>query len=260
MTRDEDKVERTFRRFRKSLDRILRTNAPKEVHDLRTRSRRLEAAIHALELEDEPAAHRLLKTTTRLRRRAGKVRDLDVLTGFTRQLAVPGQEEALAALAEHLSAQRKKAARRLKSTVSNHREAARRALKRCRKQLLAHLDVQEKIEFAAATLQAALSISPRIGAADLHRYRIKLKELRYTLELSANSDAELVSTLEEATGAIGEWHDWSELQSITTELFQERQEFDLLNAIRSTASAKLHNALTLAGELHKRYFSRATAH
>lgn len=242
------------------MNRIQRSDAPKEVHDLRTRSRRLEAAIHATLPEDDPPARRLLKAVSRLRKKAGKVRDLDVLAGFVSQLAVPGQEDALTQLAEHLSTQRKKATRKLKAIVSNHREAAKRSLKRCRKLLLAHVDRQEKVESSAGILQATLSTSPRISVANLHRYRIKLKELRYTLELSANSDGELVSTLVEVTGAIGEWHDWSELQAIAGELFQGREERDLLNAIRSTVSAKLRNALTLADELHKRYFSKAAAH
>lgn len=256
MTRGEDNLAETFRRFAQSLDQ---GTTPKSVHDLRTRSRRLEAAIHAVLPTDAPAVRRLLKTTARLRRQAGRVRDLDVLIGYASQLAVPGLEGALALLQDHLTAQRKKKARKLRDAVSTHRKTANRALKQCRK-LLQPEAQQAKIESAAGTLEAELAHWTRIGSANLHRYRIKLKELRYTLELSADTDAELMSSLVEATGAIGEWHDWSELQSTATELFQERQELDLLNAIRTTASAKLHNALRLTSELHNRYFSKAVAH
>lgn len=258
MTRDEDKVEWTFRRFRKSLDRILCSSVPEEVHDLRTRSRRLEAAIHALQPEDEPSARHLLKTTARLRKRAGTVRDLDVLTGFVRQLVIPGEEGGLAQLAEHLSTQRKRAARRLNDAVSRRKQAARRALKQCRKQLEAGNEQQEKIETAAERLQAALA-APRPGLASLHDYRIKLKELRYTLELAPDSDPELLGSLAEVTGAIGEWHDWSELHALAADLLRRAEHRALLNAIRSTAEAKLHNALSLAAALHQRYFSKAAA-
>lgn len=261
MPRDEDKPVKVLRRFTRLMDRALQSCSPRNVHNLRTGSRRLEATIHAVQLEDERPALRIIKIARRLRKRAGRVRDRDVSTEFIQKLAVPGQEDALAQFAEHLSTQRKKAARRLKDAISDHRKAAKHALKQYRTLLLAHAEEhQEKIESAADRLQGVLAASPRISQASLHDYRIKLKELRYTLELLPESDPEFSNGLAEVTGAIGEWHDWGELQSLTVEFLHRVEHRDLLNAIRSTTGQKLSNALSLATELHKRYFSKAAAH
>ena len=258
MTRDESKPMETLRQFSQSLDRVLRSRSPEAVHNLRTRSRRLEAALRAILGEDDPSARSLLKTATRLRKWAGHVRDLDVLAGFTCQLAGSGKQESLAQLAEHLSAQRKRAARRLKTTVSTREQATRRALKQCRK-LLKSEGQQEQVETAAEKHQRSLAASSHPDAANLHDYRIRLKELRYTLELSPGSDEEFFASLVEAIGAIGEWHDWSELQALAADLLRGAAHRDLLDAIRTNAEAKLRNALPLATALHQRYFSKAAA-
>lgn len=49
--------------------------------------------------------------------------------------------------------------------------------------------------------------------------RLKLKELRYVLELS-NDKERLASALKEVTETIGEWHNWAELEAIAKDLAQ----------------------------------------
>ncbi|HZY74490.1 MAG TPA: CHAD domain-containing protein, partial [Edaphobacter sp.] len=118
MAFDQDALSQSLHRLGKSLKRVRRSAEPEDVHQLRTRSRRLEAAIHALGLEDDPSVRRLLKIVTPLRRKAGKVRDMDVLLGLASRLARAGDDDALVQLLEGLAERRRKAARKLQSSVA----------------------------------------------------------------------------------------------------------------------------------------------
>ena len=102
MAADQDKLPKSLRKLGKSLKRVLHSSSPENIHQLRTGSRSLEAVIHALQLENKPRARRLLKTVVSLRRKAGKVRDMDVLIGFASKLATPGQNDALVQLLDRL--------------------------------------------------------------------------------------------------------------------------------------------------------------
>jgi len=253
MADDRDKPEKTLKRFGKSLKRALRSTSPKRVHQLRTGSRRLEAAVHALTLEDKPRCRRMLKSVARIRKKAGKVRDLDVLIRFTSQLAAPGHDESTSQLLDHIEAERRKSARKLHRSISRRFRDTRRRLKRSRSLFQSNgkaVDRQQsKIASAAAAISAELASWPRLTRANLHRYRLRLKELRYTLELIRDSDPGLIDSIGEVTDAIGTWHDWSELYATASALFEGRQALDLLRAIRSTVSAKLSDALVLASAM-----------
>ena len=78
-----------------------------------TNTRRFEAVFQALSLDEEGIDKELLKDLGRLRKSAGKVRDMDVLTAFASNVHPRGEEECLVKLLEHLGAQRKKQAGKL---------------------------------------------------------------------------------------------------------------------------------------------------
>lgn len=250
MADDRDKPEKTLKRFGKSLKRALRSSSPKRVHQLRTGSRRLEAAVHALLLEDETRCRRLLKAVTRIRKRAGRVRDLDVLIQLASQLAAPGQEESVSQLLDHIEAQRRKGARRLHRSIEHRFKEARHWLKRCRSLLQSNDGGQQaKIASVADAVSTDLASWPRVTHENLHQYRLRLKELRYTLELSVDSDSDQIDRIAEVTDAIGTWHDWNVLYATAKDLFEGRQALDLLRVIRFTVSAKLHDALAVASAM-----------
>lgn len=253
---DRHKRPKVLRQVVKSLKRVRQDSSPGNVHKLRTRSRRLEAAIQALALEDEPRAHRLLKSVSRLRKKAGKVRALDVFIRFAAKLATPGQEDSLVQLLDHLGAKRQKADRKLHRAISDSGKSAKRQLKKCSSLFQpdgeSPAEQQLKLVSAASELSTELVSWPRLSRANLHTYRLKVKELRYTLQLIDGSNAEVIGSLGELTDAIGEWHDWSELYTVASKLFEGTRRLFLLSPIRSTASAKLRHALSLAQAMQKR--------
>ncbi len=82
MALDLNRAEKPVRKLRKLLKKMSNPPTPEEVHDFRTNSRRVDATLKAFSLDSEPSSRRLLKRLARLRKRAGKVRDMDVLTDF----------------------------------------------------------------------------------------------------------------------------------------------------------------------------------
>ena len=81
MAIDADRMHKPVRKLRKLLEKMGSQPAAKDVHDLRTSSRRLEASFQALSLDGGRNGRKVLKKVRKIRKRAGKVRDMDVLTG-----------------------------------------------------------------------------------------------------------------------------------------------------------------------------------
>jgi len=254
-------LPQSLRRFGKSLKRVLRSGSPEDVHQLRTRSRRLEAAVRALRIEDEPSVRHLLKIVTPLRKRAGKVRDMDVLIGLASHLAAAGDgdndDDALVRLLEGLAERRRKAVRKLQSSAAEEIESVQGLLKRCRplfhSEGVAFAEQQSKAVSAAFRLSEELESWPRLTRTNLHRYRLKVKALRYTAEIIEGSDAGFIGSLIRVTDAIGEWHDWSELHSIAIGILKDSPQSGVLRAIRSTVAEKLRAALVVAGAMQGQY-------
>lgn len=86
MSLDSNQVQKPVRKLRKIIKKAGKEPSSQEVHDLRTNSRRLEASLAALSLHSKGNGRRLLKDLSRVRKRAGKVRDMDVLTGYAATL------------------------------------------------------------------------------------------------------------------------------------------------------------------------------
>ena len=266
MALDQEKIRKTIRKLRKSLERNSQWRSPEKVHDLRTRSRRFEAVMRALMFDQKPSGDRLLKTVAWIFKQAGKVRDMDVLTAFVSGLTIEGpaahsdahNDSCVAQLLQHLQEQRQKSALKLHARIGKHGKPVRHQLQQCFTHLpgkgeAADLD-QLHANATAFALQLAgeLAAWPHLTVANMHPYRLKVKELRYTLQMAEGDDTPFVSMLEEITDAIGEWHDWSTLQEIATEVFKRHLGCAVAKAIRSTALAKRHDALLLANTMRKK--------
>jgi CHAD domain-containing protein len=86
MSLDPAKLQEPLRRLRKLLKNFPKQPSPEQVHNLRTRTRRVEAMLRALMLTSRRNGRRLFQELAPVRKKAGKVRDMDVLTGFSASL------------------------------------------------------------------------------------------------------------------------------------------------------------------------------
>jgi CHAD domain-containing protein len=80
MAIDADRIHKPVRKLRQFLKKSPAKPTSGEIHDLRTNSRRLETAVDAIGPRNKNQ-ERVLRDLTRVRKRAGKIRDMDVLVG-----------------------------------------------------------------------------------------------------------------------------------------------------------------------------------
>jgi len=119
MALDPKKLEKSFVKLRKLVRKMSKRATQDEVHDLRTNTRRVEATLQALQLNRSQEGRHVLRAVTPMRKKAGDVRDMDVLTGFAAGLACKGDEQCLVKLLEHLGQERGRGARKLRKTGRN---------------------------------------------------------------------------------------------------------------------------------------------
>lgn len=274
MVLELERAERPLQQMRRLLKKLPADPAPGEVHKLRTRARKIEAVAATLEAADSRRTRRLLKLIKPVRKAAGDVRDMDVLTGDLLHMPHGGHEggngDALLRLVEHLGTMRRKSAGELVETVNRQRGPARRSLKKYVKLVEsvgkgkkpAPIEIARALESAdgsgslASTLMTELRAWPRLNARNIHPFRLKVKELRYVLRLFPGADRGLEDSLGKVKDEIGDWHDWQQLAGIAREVLDARKDRGLLMQIEATAKEKLTQALAGANALRRRYLQR----
>ncbi len=255
-----DQVEKPLRKLREQLKTFSSDPRPGDVHSLRTQARRLEATVAAVALGHNKASRRLLELITPVRKAAGKVRDMDVLIADVLTLADSHRSEGMVRLVEHLARRRVKHARKLHHIVERQRPEARRQLKQSSKMLKKAVKKDwgdRSGEAAPQILISELTHWPDLNAGNLHMFRIRIKELRYMLELSDEADQTLIGSLGKVKDAIGEWHDGVELLRIAQKVLDAEADGGNLKQLEKMVNERLESALAAANRLRERYFNGA---
>jgi len=266
MALDVDRAEKPLRKLRKLLKKMPATPSADDVHDFRTNSRRIEATLEAFSLDSGNNCRRVLKELSRLRKRAGKVRDMDVLTNYLLGVShLEKEKECCVQLLEHLGAQRQKYAKKFNSARQQYASELNRRLKRTSRRMVKVLpsngkkdpnrdSVSAEVTASALKLLAGLTQPTRLGKTNLHPYRLKVKELRNLLQMAEDSDQqEFVQRLGEVKDAIGEWHDWAELVAIAGKVLDHGANCGLVSELRRTVEKKYRNGLDLAEAVRKKF-------
>lgn len=265
MPLDPDQLENPLRKIRKLLKKMPPIPLPEDIHDFRTNSRRIEATLPALSLDSTKNGKKILKHLSRLRKLAGKVRDMDVLTEYASSVPRAGEEQCSVQLLEHLGSERQKDAKKFYRVQSRYASGLRKQLKRLCRRLEQFssgpgrkkqdaIDAAADAESSVLTLVAELSRPGHLNRANLHPYRLKVKELRNLLRLSQrDKQQEFVNVLGEVKDAIGEWHDWQALVEIAKEILDHGAQCRLIRQLKNTADSKYEAALLLAQKMRKQY-------
>jgi CHAD domain-containing protein len=270
MALDPDRVHKPVRKLRKLLRNLPKQPSADEVHDLRTNARRLEAILLALSLDSRKNGRRLLKGLTPIRKNAGKVRDMDVLTGVAAGVHPNGEQECTVQLLEHLGAWRRQTAKKLHVAVTNHGPSTRKRLKQTSLEIARMLcedgdkacdavPARAHATASALTMESQLVIPARLTKKNLHPYRLKVKELHNLLRMADNSsDNDFVQALGRVKDAIGEWHDWEELLAIANDVLNHGTKCDLLRHLRKISSEKYEDAVSQAESMRKKYLRNSS--
>ena len=260
---DLDRIQESTRKVEKFLRKNPRQPSSEVIHDLRTSTRTLETAFETLGLDHKKSVRRLIGDLNEVRKRAGKVRDMDVLTEDALTVRQKGEQACHVKLVEHLGVKRDKFARKLRREIQAGNSSLRSNLKRSEKRLEKLLRQSDKnpdsnVGSAAAArviqLSTELQRPTRLTRNNLHPYRLKVKELRNVLQMSETpGDPAFLEKLGEVKDAIGEWHDWEELILIATDLLSHGGSCKLLQHFKSTSDSKFEHALSLTKQLRQDY-------
>jgi CHAD domain-containing protein len=273
MVGELDRVRKAFRELSKSLQSLSGDCAPKDVHRLRTASRRVEAIAGVLEAADRKKSRRLVKAIEPVRKAAGGVRDMDVLLANARKLARYSDGESLTRLVAHLETARQQNAGELQHVLHRRRKAVLEDLKeysrfvasvakRAKSSSRSGVDAnqsQEKIHSSAMDVVRELGDWKPIDADNLHAFRLKVKQLRYTMQLDAQADPGLVEALGDVQRRIGDWHDWQQLEEIAREVLILEQDQALLDRIGETVKRRFDRAVAAANALRGKYLNMPPA-
>ena len=263
---DFARAQKPVRQLRKLLKALPADPPPAQIHRLRTNARRVEAAAATLPPTTQLESRRLLKALKTLRRAAGPVREMDVLAVDLERLRKSSDRAPFDRLAEHLSELRHKNAARLLEVLDRHRGPVRRRLKEFaqlldssalrKKPVRSESETGRRLELTpqahAEHLAEEIAHWPELNSSNIHNFRIKVKELRYIFELVPDADPQLIGALGRAKGAIGRWHDWQQLASITRDVLDPEQGREMLAKMESASKQKLARALSISNSLRQR--------
>src|ERR1700687_5900086 len=125
-----------FQRLGRELTKLTKEPVPESVHKFRTNSRRVEAVLSEVAPELNRNDKKLLKLLSRLRKKAGRVRDLDVEIASLRTLKNPAgnghKSQFVDALVEERARHEQRLAKAFDRATSNE---VRKRLKRAASEL-----------------------------------------------------------------------------------------------------------------------------
>src|SRR5215831_6791249 len=108
-----------LRKLRRLLREVSEQPLPERVHQLRTTIRRTETFLSSQDLTEKRDVKKLLQQLAKLRRRAGKVRDLDVQTFALRTVHIGQEEDTKIRLMDELRSQRSKLGKKLQVGIQD---------------------------------------------------------------------------------------------------------------------------------------------
>ncbi len=252
-----------FRKLRESLKHLEKNPPPEEVHKLRIQARRIESIASALVPAGGHKARRLIKPVKQLRRAAGGVRDMDVLTSNALSLCDRAGKQSLARLIDYLRSTRAKKALKLLKTFDRESKLARKSLRKYTRLIKsapqpsnglarsskATRPPADPLYAAVGELIAELTVWPAITVRTIHQFRLKVKELRYVLQALPESDMAFLDALSVVKDQIGEWHDWQQLAEVAGHAIPGPEDKALLEEIRKTARKKLYQAKAVSNAM-----------
>jgi len=258
---DQEHIKSVVEKLNRQLPKLASKPQPKNVHQFRTHTRRLEAVLEEVAPEFGRNEKKLLKQLARLRRKAGRVRDLDVQVAALRSLKIPHDAGRKTQLLRTLVETRSKREQKLAKALDS---ATVRELKRRLKRAAADLRIPDNVE----PLVLATRMFARVNHTQspltekiLHGYRIAGKRVRYVAELAGNvpEAQRMLETLKVMQDALGSWRDWLVLTKTAEKTFSDVPDSALVSALRNVTRAKLRQAMQVVTNTRTLLLSRPVA-
>jgi len=250
-----------FQKLEQDLIKLSSKPRAENVHRFRTGTRRLQILLGELSPKLDRSQKKLLKMLGRIRKRAGKVRDLDVQLAALRALKMPREPRRKTQLVNHLIELRGEQEKKLRKAVEEDTvREIRKRLKRASKNF--------KPEASRDPLAVARGMLERINREDapvtealLHQYRILSKRARYAAEFAPQSaEAErFIAMLKRMQDVLGDWHDWLTLTQTASEYLGEVRESALVAELHNVTGAKFRQAVAVLSQMRAHGPAKPTA-
>jgi CHAD domain-containing protein len=252
-----------FQKLERDLSELPAKPSAKSVHGFRTGTRRLQILLGELAPKLDRNEKKLLKQLNRIRKRAGKLRDLDVQLGALRTLKVAREPRRKAHLINRLIEQRAGQEQKLRKAADGETvREIRKRLKRAAK----HFNAQESkykdpLTVANGMLQNFESAGAPVTEALLHQYRILTKRARYAAEFASASAeaASLITELKLIQDALGDWHDWLTLRQNATADLGDPRESPLVAELHNVTGAKYRRAVAALATMRSKMSIKKSA-
>ncbi len=246
MAVDRKEIHNLFSRVDRQLAKAAIKARPQDVHRLRTSIRRLEAVLEEAAPEPSRTQRKSRKHLSRLRRRAGRLRDMDVQIAALRGLKVSEQPGRKSQILTSLSDQRTRYERKLLKTMDAVTlKDLRKRLRRVERELQLPESFADPLALASSNFAGLAQKNPTISEASLHQFRIQGKRVRYIAELAGESEEaqSFVGHLKHMQDVLGEWHDWLSLSLSVERIADSDRPSSLLSALNNITRAKFREAI-----------------
>jgi CHAD domain-containing protein len=232
---------------------------PKSVHRMRTTIRRIESMISYANPDLGKKLERSLERLDELRKRGGKVRNIDVQKKLLDQLGNGSTAKDRKILLELLNKKRERQASRLSSAIKKTADTKFFArMERIAEKVAAGasgpnrpLAPLEEARLQLARMASDFTLRDSLKPNRLHQARIQLKKIRYLAELADDSPERKIflEELKTVQDAVGDWHDWEELSKLAEKRFADRVNCALLREVRALFAARQSAAISAVSRL-----------
>jgi CHAD domain-containing protein len=258
MAPDRNRTQALFDRLLR-ISRLSSGAKPERVHQLRTSIRRIETLVATTLPAPSRKEEKLLKQLRRLRRRAGKVRDLDVQIEALESVRLESVTRDRARVMAFLEKARAKRERKLLRVCQDEADAGlakrlKRTATRLQQETLnpaqPHAAGDRFLAAALDKFAAAVKQHPTLSEANLHAFRMTCKRMRYLAEMAGEGQrvAAVLEQLKRIQDSIGTWHDWLTLTATAESVLAHSGQVPLLSALRATTRSKYLEALRITAE------------
>jgi CHAD domain-containing protein len=240
-----------FQKLEQDLVKLCSKPRAENVHRFRTGTRRLQILLGELSPKLDRSQKKLLKMLAKIRKRAGKVRDLDVQLAALRTLKMPREPRRKTQLVNHLIELRGRQEKKLcKAVDEDSVREIRKRLKRASKNLKPEAS-RDPLAVAREMLERINREGAPVTEALLHQYRILSKRARYAAEFAEPSAeaAQFIAALKRLQDVLGDWHDWLTLTQTAGEHLGEVRESSLVAELHNVTGAKFRHAVAVLSEI-----------
>jgi CHAD domain-containing protein len=251
MSIDPKRCRAVFQKLERDLIKLASEPQAQSVHRFRTGTRRLEILLGHLSPGLDRNEKKLLRLLGRIRKRAGKVRDLDVQSAALRSLKVPREPRRKTQLVNQLIELRAEQEKKLRKTLDRATiRDVRKRLKRAAKRF--HPEASgDPLAVARGMLQRIQRASEPLSEAVLHQFRILSKRARYAAEFAVPSPAgdRFIAEIKGIQDASGDWHDWLTLTETANQRLGDLRESPLVAELHNVTGAKYRHAISVLSKM-----------